>query len=129
MGVHRSGKRDKTQKDSDDAVGGGLKTADICGRQCAHGPSPVSLFWCSDAGRRPPNRDGLIVESRALRNHPAIGVGVDYSLAFITVRSQEETALTDNLPATRSRLKLDGHVELANGPSSRKRGTHRAASV
>jgi hypothetical protein len=41
MRVHRSGERDKTQNDSNDTVGDGLKTADICSMQCAHGPSPV----------------------------------------------------------------------------------------
>jgi len=39
MGVRRSGERDKTQNDSNDTVGAGLKTADICSRQCAHGPA------------------------------------------------------------------------------------------
>lgn len=48
MGVHRSGKRDKTQKDGNDAFGAGLRTADMCDRQCAHGPLPWLLFLYSE---------------------------------------------------------------------------------
>lgn len=41
---------------------------------------------------------------------------------FVSECNQDETALADILPATRSRLKLDGHVEPANSTDSQKTG-------
>ena len=70
----------------------------------SYDPLPWLLFLCSEAARRPPYREGLILESPALPSHPAIGVSVGRSFAFIYERSQEETTLADILLATRSRL-------------------------